>query len=60
MRGAGLGGRGGALAPPTAAILSFRYLHERFGQLQEEVNLLKSNMMKYKVGQRHAGSVLLS
>lgn len=40
--------------------MSFRYLHERFGQLQEEVNLLKSNMMKYKVGQRHAGSVLLS
>ena len=26
-----------------------RYLHERFSQLQEEVNLLKSNIMKYKV-----------
>lgn len=26
-----------------------RYLQERFSQLQEEVNLLKSNIMKYKV-----------
>jgi len=26
-----------------------RYLHDRFSQLQEEVNLLKSNIMKYKV-----------
>ncbi|CAB1455952.1 unnamed protein product [Pleuronectes platessa] len=25
-----------------------KYLHERFSQLQEEVNLLKSNIMKYK------------
>ena len=28
---------------------SVRYLHERFNQVQEEVNLLKSNIMKYKV-----------
>ncbi|MBN3299977.1 C149B protein, partial [Amia calva] len=27
---------------------SLRYLHERFKQLQEEVNLLKTNVMKYK------------
>lgn len=26
-----------------------RYLHERFVQLQEEVSLLKTNLMKYKV-----------
>lgn len=26
-----------------------RYLHERFVQLQEEVSLLKANLMKYKV-----------
>lgn len=29
-----------------------RYLHERFSQVQEEVNLLKSNIMKYKVGNK--------
>lgn len=28
---------------------SCRYLHDRLNQLQEEVNLLKSNIMKYKV-----------
>lgn len=27
----------------------FRYLHERLNQLQEEVNLLKTNLLKYKV-----------
>ena len=43
------GGLACALSPPTSAILPFRYLHERFGQMQEEVNLLKSNIMKYKV-----------
>ena len=26
-----------------------RYLHERFSQLQEEINLLKTNLVKYKV-----------
>ncbi|XP_074517921.1 coiled-coil domain-containing protein 149-A isoform X2 [Halichoeres trimaculatus] len=31
-----------------ALCMENRYLHERFGQLQEEVNLLKSNIMKYK------------
>lgn len=29
--------------------LSFRYLHQQFNRLQEEVNLLKSNLVKYKV-----------
>lgn len=28
---------------------SFRYLHQQFNQLQEEVLLLKSNIVKYKV-----------
>lgn len=27
----------------------FRYLHERLSQFQEEVSLLKSNLVKYKV-----------
>ncbi|KAL7889567.1 hypothetical protein AOLI_G00018250 [Acnodon oligacanthus] len=31
-----------------ALCLENRYLHERFVQIQEEVNLLKSNLMKYK------------
>ncbi|XP_066535796.1 coiled-coil domain-containing protein 149-B isoform X2 [Hoplias malabaricus] len=31
-----------------ALCMENRYLHERFVQLQEEVNLLKSNLMKYK------------
>lgn len=30
-------------------IVVCRYLHERFVQLQEEVSLLKTNLMKYKV-----------
>lgn len=30
-------------------MFSFRYLHERFKQLQEEVTMLKTNVMKYKV-----------
>lgn len=30
-------------------LLVSRYLHDRFGQLQEEVDLLKSNILKYKV-----------
>lgn len=29
--------------------VSSRYLHERLSQLQEEVNLLKTNLVKYKV-----------
>lgn len=32
-----------------------RYLHERLSQLQEEVNLLKSNIMKYKVQMKSLG-----
>ncbi|XP_061100464.1 coiled-coil domain-containing protein 149-like [Conger conger] len=31
-----------------ALCMENRYLHERFKQLQEEVNLLKANVMKYK------------
>ncbi|XP_072232695.1 coiled-coil domain-containing protein 149-A isoform X2 [Leuresthes tenuis] len=31
-----------------ALCMENRYLHDRFSQLQEEVNLLKSNIMKYK------------
>ncbi|XP_036430747.1 coiled-coil domain-containing protein 149-B isoform X2 [Colossoma macropomum] len=31
-----------------ALCLENRYLHERFVQIQEEVNLLKTNLMKYK------------
>lgn len=42
---------------------SFRYLHERFSQLQEEINLLKTNLVKYKVAacffHFHCFSILL-
>ncbi|XP_041636100.1 coiled-coil domain-containing protein 149-A isoform X2 [Cheilinus undulatus] len=31
-----------------ALCMENRYLHDRYNQLQEEVNLLKSNIMKYK------------
>ncbi|KAM9313787.1 coiled-coil domain-containing protein 149-like [Pholidichthys leucotaenia] len=31
-----------------ALCMENRYLHERFSQLQEEVNLLKTNLVKYK------------
>ncbi|MEQ2220270.1 hypothetical protein ILYODFUR_003679 [Ilyodon furcidens] len=31
-----------------ALCMENRYLHERFSQLQEEVNLLKANLVKYK------------
>ncbi|XP_029949608.1 coiled-coil domain-containing protein 149-like [Salarias fasciatus] len=31
-----------------ALCMENRYLHERLGQLQEEVNLLKTNLLKYK------------
>ncbi|KAK0146017.1 Coiled-coil domain-containing protein 149-B [Merluccius polli] len=31
-----------------ALCMENRYLHERFGHLQEEVNILKTNLMKYK------------
>ncbi|XP_071753121.2 coiled-coil domain-containing protein 149-like [Centroberyx gerrardi] len=31
-----------------ALCMENRYLHDRFGQLQEEVNMLKTNLLKYK------------
>ncbi|XP_036960330.1 coiled-coil domain-containing protein 149-A-like isoform X2 [Acanthopagrus latus] len=31
-----------------ALCMENRYLHQRFSQLQEEINLLKTNLMKYK------------
>lgn len=37
---------------PDCDLCFCRYLHERFSQVQEEVNLLKSNIMKYKVGNK--------
>lgn len=37
---------------PDCDLWDCRYLHERFSQVQEEVNLLKSNIMKYKVGNK--------
>lgn len=35
----------------AVSIVFCRYLHERFVQLQEEVSLLKTNLMKYKVSE---------
>ncbi|CAJ1086333.1 coiled-coil domain-containing protein 149-A isoform X1 [Xyrichtys novacula] len=43
-----LGNHGARIIDVDALCMENRYLHERFGQLQEEVNLLKSNIMKYK------------
>ncbi|KAK9524674.1 hypothetical protein VZT92_017045 [Zoarces viviparus] len=43
-----LGNREARIIDVDALCMENRYLHERFGQLQEEVNLLKSNIMKYK------------
>ncbi|XP_038586588.1 coiled-coil domain-containing protein 149-A isoform X2 [Micropterus salmoides] len=43
-----LGNREARIVDVDALCMENRYLHERFGQLQEEVNLLKSNIMKYK------------
>ncbi|XP_019134936.2 coiled-coil domain-containing protein 149-A isoform X1 [Larimichthys crocea] len=43
-----LGNREARIIDVDALCMENRYLHDRFGQLQEEVNLLKSNIMKYK------------
>ncbi|KAM4611508.1 coiled-coil domain-containing protein 149-A [Polymixia lowei] len=43
-----LGGHGPRIIDVDALCMENRYLHERFNQVQEEVNLLKSNIMKYK------------
>ncbi|XP_044198252.1 coiled-coil domain-containing protein 149-like isoform X1 [Thunnus albacares] len=43
-----LGNREARIIDVDALCMENRYLHERFNQLQEEVNLLKSNIMKYK------------
>ncbi|XP_028285529.1 coiled-coil domain-containing protein 149-A [Parambassis ranga] len=43
-----LGNREARIIDVDALCMENRYLHERFGQLQEEVTLLKSNIMKYK------------
>ncbi|KAM9836586.1 coiled-coil domain-containing protein 149-A [Aulostomus maculatus] len=43
-----LGNREARIIDVDALCMENRYLHERFKQLQEEVNLLKSNIMKYK------------
>ncbi|XP_034532945.1 coiled-coil domain-containing protein 149-A [Notolabrus celidotus] len=43
-----LGNHEARIIDVDALCMENRYLHERFGQLQEEVNLLKSNIMKYK------------
>ncbi|XP_026854631.2 coiled-coil domain-containing protein 149-B isoform X2 [Electrophorus electricus] len=43
-----LGCHGNRILDVDALCMENRYLHERFVQLQEEVSLLKSNLMKYK------------
>ncbi|XP_066576882.1 coiled-coil domain-containing protein 149-A [Amia ocellicauda] len=43
-----LGGHANRIIDLDALCMENRYLHERFKQLQEEVNLLKTNVMKYK------------
>ncbi|XP_035272801.1 coiled-coil domain-containing protein 149-A-like isoform X3 [Anguilla anguilla] len=43
-----LGSPEGRIVDVDALCMENRYLHERFKQLQEEVNLLKGNVMKYK------------
>ncbi|KAJ8366265.1 hypothetical protein AAFF_G00363270 [Aldrovandia affinis] len=43
-----LGGHGQHLIDLDALCMENRYLHERFKQLQEEVNLLKASVLKYK------------
>ncbi|CAL8241838.1 unnamed protein product [Merluccius merluccius] len=44
-----LGGRSARIIDVDALCTENRYLHERFNQVQEEVNLLKTNIMKYKM-----------
>ncbi|XP_047457630.1 coiled-coil domain-containing protein 149-A isoform X2 [Mugil cephalus] len=43
-----LGNHEARIIDVDALCMENRYLQERFGQVQEEVNLLKSNIMKYK------------
>lgn len=43
-----LGNHEARIIDVDALCMENRYMHDRFGQLQEEVNLLKSNIMKYK------------
>ncbi|XP_075999989.1 coiled-coil domain-containing protein 149-A [Genypterus blacodes] len=43
-----LGNHGARIIDVDALCMENRYLHERFNQIQEEVNLLKTNIMKYK------------
>lgn len=43
-----LGNHEARIIDVDALCMENRYLHERFKQLQDEVNLLKSNIMKYK------------
>ncbi|XP_053113471.1 coiled-coil domain-containing protein 149 isoform X2 [Hemicordylus capensis] len=43
-----LGGHVNRIIDIDALCMENRYLHERLKQIQEEVNLLKSNIMKYK------------
>uniref|UniRef100_A0A7N8WN34 Coiled-coil domain containing 149a n=1 Tax=Mastacembelus armatus TaxID=205130 RepID=A0A7N8WN34_9TELE len=43
-----LGNHEARIIDVDALCMENRYLHERLNQLQEEVNLLKSNIMKYK------------
>lgn len=43
-----LGGHEARIIDVDALCMENRYLHERLKQLQEEVNLLKSNIVKYK------------
>ncbi|XP_076852143.1 coiled-coil domain-containing protein 149-A isoform X2 [Brachyhypopomus gauderio] len=43
-----LGGRGTRIIDVDALCMENRYLHERLKHVQEEVSLLKSNIMKYK------------
>nr|XP_061810851.1 coiled-coil domain-containing protein 149-like [Nerophis lumbriciformis] len=43
-----LGNRDSRIVDVDALCMENRYLQERFTQLQKEVNLLKSNIMKYK------------
>ncbi|XP_056882052.1 coiled-coil domain-containing protein 149-A isoform X1 [Takifugu flavidus] len=44
-----LGNREARVIDVDALCMENRYLHDRFGQLQEEVDLLKSNILKYKM-----------
>ncbi|XP_066537398.1 coiled-coil domain-containing protein 149-A isoform X2 [Hoplias malabaricus] len=43
-----LGGQGKRIIDVDALCMENRYLHERLKQVQEEVSLLKTNIMKYK------------